>query len=252
VLTDPSLPITGVSSRINFVQLTYQQSFAVLGRTATLQLGAPFTWGTTEGFVEGVFRDASTTGAVDPRVRFAINLRGAPAMDPAAFQQLRAAPRTIVGASMLVQMPLGRYDADRLLNPGTNRWAVKPAVGVIWPIHPTWLFELELGAWLLGDNDEFLGTTREQSPVWSAEFHLVKRIRPGFWASFDANFYTGGRTTVGGTLRADLQRNSRIGGTVLFPFAGRHAVRGSLSFGVVTQSGGDFASLALSWLYGWR
>ncbi len=44
---------------------------------------------------------------------------------------------------------------------GTNRWALKPAVGMIVPLHPTWLFEIEVGAWLFGDNDDFLGETRE-------------------------------------------------------------------------------------------
>ena len=58
---------------------------------------------------------------------------------------LRATPRTIVGASILVQAPTGGYESDKVINVGTNRWAVKPAVGVIWPMRPTWLLEFELG-----------------------------------------------------------------------------------------------------------
>ena len=113
---------------------------------------------------------------------------------------------------MLVQIPIGEYEEDKLINAGTNRWAVKPAIGLIWPLYPTWLLEFELGTWFFGDNDEFLGTTRQQDPIVTSQFHLIKRIRPGFWASLDATYYAGGRTTVGGTERADLQRNSRIGG----------------------------------------
>ncbi len=111
--------------------------------------------------------------------------------------------------------------------------------------------EFEVGAWLFGDNDEFLGVTREQAPILSAEFHLVKRIRPGFWAALDVNYYVGGRTTVDKVLRADLQRNARIGATVMFPFKLQHAIRGSFSAGAVTESGGDFAIVAVSYLYVW-
>jgi hypothetical protein len=158
-------------------------------------------------------------------------------MDGAGFQALRKEPRTIVGASLLVQLPTGEYESDKLINLGTNRWAVKPAVGVIWPLRPTWLLEAEVGAWFFSDNDDFL--------------HLVKRIQPGFWASLDANFYVGGRTVVDGTRRADLQRNSRVGVTLVFPVKGRHALRGSFSSGVATESGGDFNMFNLSYLYAW-
>lgn len=82
--------------------------------------------------------------------------------------------------------------------------------------------------------------------------HLVKRIRPGFWAALDVNYYTGGRTTVDHELKADLQRNSRIGGTVMFPFKRKHAIRFSYSMGIVTKSGGDFELFNLSYVYAWR
>ena len=251
VLTDPSLPITGVDSKINFAQLAYLHTFDLGGRTANVQFILPYSWGTTEGVVEGAFRSRYISGATDARARLSVNLLGAPTMDAAGFQALRASPRSLVGASLMVQFPTGGYDEDKLLNPGTNRWAIKPAVGLIVPVRPTWLVEFELGAWFFGDNDEFLGVTREQAPIVTAEFHLVKRIRPGFWAALDVNYYAGGRTTVDKVLRADLQRNSRIGATLMFPFKLRHAIKGSFSFGAVTKSGGDFRILSASYVYVW-
>ncbi len=252
IVTDPSLPLTGVDSKIHYALLTYQRTLNLFARTAIVQVNLPYTSGLTQGFVEGEFRTREIATMADLRVRLAVNLRGAPTLDGKGFQELRANPRTIVGASILVQPPTGGYEPDKLINAGTNRWAIKPAVGVIWPIRPTWLLELELGTWLFTENDEFLGTTREQAPIVSGEFHLVKRIRPGFWASLDANLYGGGRTTVGGVVRSDLLRNSRIGATVLFPFKLQHAVRFSYSAGVVTQSGGDFQSVSASYIFAWR
>ena len=252
VLVDPSLPVVGVASKIHVTVLSYTQVFGLAGRTANLQLSLPYSWSDTSGFLEGQFVSRSPAGFGDIRARLSVNLVGAPSMDPAGMQQLRANPRPIIGASVAVQIPSGTYDADRLLNVGTNRWAVKPAVGFILPIRPTWLLELDAGVWLFSTNDEFLGTTRRQDPILSTEMHLIKRIRPGFWASFDANFYVGGRTTVGEAIRADLQRNSRLGGTLTFPFRGRHALRANASFGIITKSGGDFFSTSVSYLYGWR
>lgn len=249
VVMDPSLPITGVDSRIHVAQLSYQQTFDLLGRTATIQIDLPYSEGTTEGVVQGEFRRRSVSTFADARVRLAVNFLGAPTMDRAGFQQLRAAPRTIVGASIVVQPPTGGYEPDKLINVGTNRWGVKPGVGLIWPLYPTWLVELDAGVWFFGDNDQFLGTTRGQEPILAAEAHLIKRIRPGFWVAFDVNYYTGGRTAIGGDLSADLQRNARIGGTLTFPLKRRHALRVSYSTGVVTASGGDFNVVSVSYAY---
>jgi hypothetical protein len=252
VVTDPSLPISGVDSRINFVHISYIRTFNLLGRTANVQVNLPYTRGTVDGFAEGEFRSRHISGVTDARVRLSVNLLGAPTMDVAEFQELRAKPRTLFGASILIQAPTGGYEPDKLINPGANRWAVKPAFGFIIPVRPTLLVEVEVGAWLFGDNDEFLGATREQDPILSSEFHLVKRIRTGFWASLDVNYYVGGRTTIDQEVRADLQRNSRIGGTVVFPFKRRFAIRSSYSTGIVTESGGDFETFTLSYLRVWR
>ena len=162
-----------------------------------------------------------------------------------------AKPRTIVGASLLIQAPTGGYDVDKVINAGSNRWSLKLGLGAIWPVSPGWLFEADIGAWFFGDNDEFVGTTREQEPIGSVEFHLVRTINPSLWASLDLNYYVGGQTTVGEDVRADPQRNSRLGATVLIPFKGRHAIRTSFSTGIITDSGGDYDTFTLSYVYAW-
>jgi len=188
VVTDPSLPITGVESKIDFAQVTYQHTLSVLGRTSNLQVNLPYTQGLSEGFVEGEFRSRHISAMADARFRVSVKLRGAPTMDASDFQALLANPRTIIGASILIQAPTGGYEPDKLINAGTNRWAVKPALGVIWPVRSDLLLEFELGAWIFDDNDNFLGTIRRQDPIFSGEFHLIKLIRPGLWAALDVNY----------------------------------------------------------------
>jgi hypothetical protein len=251
IVTDPSLPLTDVDSDIDYLQLSYQRTFSLSDRTATVQLSLPFSEGETKGVLEEEFRRRETSGMGDARLRFAINLKGAPSMDSAGFKALRANPVTVVGASLLIQAPTGEYESDKVINIGTNRWSVKPAIGVIWPLRPTWLLEFEVGAWFFQDNDDFLGETRKQDPILSTEFHLIKRIRPGFWASLDANFYVGGQTSIGEDTQANLQRNSRLGVTMVFPLRAGHALRGSFSTGAVTESGGDYEMFNISYLYVW-
>jgi len=48
---------------------------------------------------------------------------------------------------------------------------------------------------------------------------------------------------------SNFQRNTRAGITFVFPIKGRHAIKSSVSRGVTTDSGGDFFTLALSYLY---
>lgn len=251
VVTDPTLPLTGVDSRINAGSLAYQRTFSLFDRTANIQFAVPYVYGTTTGVVEGEFRRRDLSHFGDSRIQLSINLKGAPSMDRAEFQELRANPRPIIGASFMIVPPTGAYDPDRLINAGTNRWAAKVGLGAIWPLRPTWLLETDLNAWFFGDNDEFLGQTRRQDPIASLDFHLVKRIRPGFWASLDANYYYGGKSTVGGRARSDLQRNSRFGATMVYPFKGHHALRFAWSTGVVTESGGDYDMYTFNYIYAW-
>ena len=252
ILFDPSLPVVGVDSRLNLTQFSYLQTVNIAGRTANFQFSVPYSWGTTEGEVAGSERSRYAAGWSDARARLSVNLLGAPTMDPAAFQRLRADPEPIVGVSLMVSAPTGRYDENEVINVGSNRWAIKPAIGYIHPLKRKWLTEFELGLWVFGDNDEFLGRTREQNPVAEGEFHLIKRVRPGFWFSFDLNYYYGGRTTVDGNLNADLQRNSRAGFTMTFPWKRHHAIRGSFSTGTVTSSGGDFDLFSIVYVYLWN
>lgn len=247
VLMDPSVPVYGVDSKINTGFLGYLQTFSIWGRTSNVIVELPYSWGTTKGllFEDRVRRDF--TGFNDLGITLSVNLLGAPSMTPAQFQELRANPRPILGVSLKVLAPTGHFNANRLINAGANRWAAKAEIGYMIPIRPKWLLELEAGAWFFGDDDDFLQGKREQQPIFGAEIHLVKRLKPGFWASLDLNYFEGGRQTIGGERLADVQRNSRVGGTIVVPFHGRHALKFGYSIGVVTDFGTDFNQFLVSY-----
>ncbi|MCH5373741.1 MAG: transporter [Planctomycetes bacterium] len=246
-LLDPSIPLYGVDSKLHHGVLGYLQTFDLAGRTANIVLELPYSWAETSGAVVTTPVSRSYSGFSDASATLSFNLIGAPAMDREAFQALRAKPRAMLGASVKVVAPTGSYDKDRLLNPGSNRWAIKPEIGGMIPLTPKLHLEAELGVWLFEDNDDFLTGKREQDPIVGIELHLIRRFRPGFWASLDANYFTGGRQTIGGNRLRDVQRNSRLGFTAVVPVAAGHAIKFGFATGVLTEYGTDFDQYLLAY-----
>lgn len=247
VVTDASLPISGVDSRIHSAVFGYQQTLDLFGRTANLKFELPYATGTTSGFAMGQRASADVSGVGDIALTMSINLLGAPAMDDDGFRKLLSEPRPILGASIRVLGPTGDYDGDKLINIGTNRWAARLQLGYIRPLSRQWILEMAGGAWFFEDNDDFLGVPREQDPIAAVEGHVIRVTRTGMWVSLDANYYAGGRSYVDGERRADLQRNSRAGLTFAWPILRKHLLKASLSRGVATESGGDYTIASLAY-----
>jgi hypothetical protein len=114
--------------------------------------------------------------------------------------------------------------------------------------------------WFFTDNNEFFshnqffpGTrTMSQSPVAAFESHLSYDVRPRLWISLDANFWSGGESTVNGVNNPQsYQRNSRVGVTASVPLTARQSVRLSYSDGAYIRYGGNYRSISLAWQYGW-
>ena len=246
---DPSAPIDEASARINTTAFAFTRAFGVAGRSANAGVVFPVIAGRLEGLYLGEPAEAERFGLGDPRLRFAMNLYGAPAMKPQAFASYRQG--TIVGVAVTVAPPLGQYDPAKLVNLGTNRWSFKPEVG--WSRSSgSWVLEAMAGVWLFTDNTDFIGgRTRVQDPIAAVQFHVTYRFQRTMWLAGDANYFTGGRTTIGGTRNLDLQRNSRIGATFSRALSRRQAIRMSISRGAYTTIGADFTSIAVGYNYAW-
>lgn len=249
IITDPSIPVTEADSSLNSGLAAYLHTFSLAGRSANIILEIPYTWGTNRGEVQGQPAMREVSGFGDIAATLSVNLRGAPSLTPAEFGELRRNPRQILGASLKVVAPTGEYETDKVVNIGTNRWAVRTELGYMYPITPRWLLELEAGVWFFGDNNDFLGVTREQEPIVAGEVHLIRRIRPGFWVAFDLNYYRGGQTIVDGEVHGDLQENSRFGLDLLYTFQPAHALKFGCSKGIFTESGTDYTTVLVAYHY---
>lgn len=249
VAFDPSLPVEDASATINVTVMALSRAFGLAGRSASVSVSVPLTTGHIRGLYLGEPTEVDRFGFADPRVKLAVNLLGAPAMTPleyGAYQQGR-----LVGFSLVVAPPLGEYDNTKIINLGSNRWSFKPEIGFS-TTRGKWVLELAAGAWLFTDNGDFYGgRTRRQDPIVATQGHITYKFQRNVWLAFDANFYRGGRTTIGGNQNLDLQRNSRIGATFSRGLGGGHAIRASISQGAFTTIGADFTSVAVGYNYAW-
>jgi hypothetical protein len=247
VLFDQSIPIEGADSSFNTAILAYAQTLGLFGRTSNVLVEVPYSWGSTQGLLAGQFAQRVFSAGGDLGVTLNVNLRGAPSMSVADFQAFRANPKPLIGASLKVLAPTGHYNPNRLVNVGSNRWAAKFKLGGVMPLKSKWLLELSASAWVFGDNDDFVQGKKEQDPVYAFETNIIKRIRPGMWASLNASYYRGGRQTIGGEPLRDWQRNMKLGGTLAFPFRRYHAIKIGYATGVITRYGNDFGQFLMSY-----
>jgi hypothetical protein len=98
-------------------------------------------------------------------------LYGAPALSLEEFRDYK--PDIIIGTSLEVTAPLGKYQSDRLLYVGTNRWSFKPEVGISKTLGSLTL-EISTGIRFYTDNNNFLsGRTLEVNPLYSVQGHLI-------------------------------------------------------------------------------
>jgi hypothetical protein len=235
---------------VHSVPLAYVRTLDVLGNSGSIALVLPFACLSGSATVNGggeVTRDIS--GMADPALRFAVNFYGAPAMNAAQFASYRQ--DLIVGASVSVTAPVGQYDAERLVNLGSNRWSAKPELGLSQALGP-WTVELAAGATFYSRNDEyFQGNTLEQDPIYSGQLHLTRQLGRGMWAAVSATYYEGGRTSLNGVARDDRQAGTRFGFTFTVPVSREQSVKLFANTGLYARTGTDFDTVGLAWQYRW-
>ena len=186
VLLDSSLPLKDVSIKLNAVSVGYGRTFNFGGRQANVAVLFPYLWGTARGTVFEDQVSVRRSGGGDVRARFSMLFKGGDARRPSEFA--RRKPSTVIGASVSMVIPSGQYDPARLVNPGSNRWAFKPEIGISKP-NGRWTFEAMGGAWLFTANNSFLGNSRrEQKAMASFQGSVIYTLRPRMWLSGNATF----------------------------------------------------------------
>ena len=247
---DASVPLQDGRTRVQAMPLGYVRSLDVLGNAANIALLLPLVRLKASASLDGATEaQREVSGLGDPALRLAVNFYGAPAMSAAEFAGYRQ--ELIVGASLSLTAPFGQYDQERLVNIGTNRWSVKPELGLSQALGP-WTVELAAGVTWFTRNDEFFnGNRREQDPLYSAQAHVTREFGRGFWGAASATYYAGGSTAINGEARNDRLSGARLGLTLALPIDRQNSVKLTASGGVYARTGSDFDGAGIIWQHVW-
>jgi hypothetical protein len=119
-----ALPINDGQETYNLSILSYYHSLGLFGRSANVVASLPYAVGNFQGILASDEQHLYRSGLTDSVYRFAVNLKGGPAMPVQQFVKWKQ--KVLLGASLKVVAPTGQYDPTKLVNRGANRWAFKP------------------------------------------------------------------------------------------------------------------------------
>ncbi len=194
LLFDPALTAEDINADIDMGFLGYVRTLDVAGKSAKVGVLLPYARFAAEGFVDGNFATRDTSGLADPALFFAMSFHGAPALSLKEFNSYQQ--DTIVGFTLKLTAPLGKYEPDKLFNIGTNRWSFEPGIGVSQALG-NWILEGSAAVAFYTANDDFNnGKTRQQENVYSTQFHAIYSFPRNIWLAMSATYYTGGKTTI--------------------------------------------------------
>ena len=247
VLTDPSLPIEGFKITAHNFGAGYVHTFALANKLARIQVVVPSALMSGNLKINGRDTSGVRNGFGDARIRFGINLFGSPALGKKDFRTYQQ--KTIVGTSIVISVPTGLYYKDKRINLGSNRWAVKPEIGVSKRFKHFYA-EAYTGVWFYTNNDAFLTSkTLKQQPVLSLQTHISYYFKNQMWIGVNSNWFNGGKTLIDNISSGDLKDNYRMGATFSMPFAKKHSVKFQFHVGAFTNTGYDYNLYSIGYQY---
>lgn len=250
ILFNPVLDIEDATLDYTVLGLSYIRTFGFFGKYARIDVTVPYARGRWEGLLRGEPASLTRTGFLDPYARFSVNLYGAPALKGKEFGMYLAQHpvNTTVGAAIAVIAPLGEYFEDKLINLGSNRWALRPQFGVLHE-HNKWSFETTAAVYLFGHNKEFLVTqTLEQNPRWSIQGHVIRTFKPGLWASVSGLYACGGQSTIDGVSIDDRSEFVIWALSAGVSFTPRQGIKFAFIRNTTkTDTGSNLDTLTLAW-----
>jgi hypothetical protein len=249
-----AIPITGATGTYSVPTFSYYHSLRFFGRSANIAASLPYGVGTFSGDAFGKQKSIYRSGLLDLGVRFSVNLKGGPALEPQQFAKWKQ--KILLGTSLTVIAPTGQYNGTKLVNWGIHRWAIRPELGYSqrWG---NWVLDGYAGVWFYTTNPAYFDVPapkpQTEAPIGSFEGHLSYDFsKQRLWASLDGNFWFGGTTALNGVPNLDTrQTSSRIGGTVSLPISKHQSIKIAYSEGTYIRFGGNYHNLQVAWQYSW-
>lgn len=115
------------------------------------------------------------------------------------------------GVTSYLQIPVGSYEAERLINIGENRWRYGINLGFMTPLSAKLGFDLISDIMWYSDNDDYTSNhfTLEQRPLWRTQLHLRYQISPVMTAAAGVIRDFGGERVIEGVSQGDKINSSK-------------------------------------------
>jgi hypothetical protein len=172
----------------------------------------------------------SLTGFGDAQLGFVYGVHGTPALKPAAYAD--HPPGLAVNLLAKIFFPTGKYSAERPVNIGANRWALRLGVPIVYAIGARMadpqLMTVEAmpTVTFYSANDQPLGASRtKQKPLFIFEGHLTRGFSRSFWGSLDLLWREGGEVKVDGVDAGNSQSALSLGTTGTFALPANLSIR---------------------------
>lgn len=254
VYFNPVFKIRDAVADINSIGISAIHTFDLAGKSARFSILLPYVSGRWEGDLDGKYQVTHRRGAGDPRLRFSVNLYGAPALKGDEYRQYRESHKnnTVVGASIAMTLPFGQYYSNRLINIGHNRLSFRPQLGVV-HTHGPWSFELTGSAFVFTDNHSFVdNAVLKQKTMYAAQLHAIYTFDSGLWTSLSTGYGSGGRISLD-KLKTEFEVDNWVwAASIGLPVSQRQSLKFVwLSGRTQNDVGRDSDNLMLSWSMRW-
>jgi hypothetical protein len=210
VTPEDGLDVTSsIRSNVLSQSVVVTRTMDYFGRTAGFSVILPYRYleASSDAF------SASNQGLSDIGLLWQVNIFGGPALTKEQFRSF--VPQTFASFHFFLGTPLGKYDAQNILNPSSNRWTFAPTINYSYtPDHGwTWL-ETYLSTKAFTTNHDYrVGNASKlsQKPLLLIDGHLSRNITPALWLSADAYYNVGGETSINGVGQRDAADTLRLG-----------------------------------------
>jgi hypothetical protein len=208
------------------------------------------------GVTPGASFSQSASGFGDPTAQIDVNLFGTPPL-VSTVDLLNYEPTWTVDTAVMLALPVGSYDDDKLVNMGLNRWYGRLALPVKYhfgTFAPGYMssFELTPSVWLFGENDDFVGQKLENDPLWQIEAHLTHDFTRTFFGSVDVLYRAGFQSEINGTKVGEELDVGNLGFTLNFQPTDNLVIRTGYSSNVFGNNDLDNSIIRLQLVYGWH
>ncbi len=198
----------GGSLKLNTYSMIIIQNFRIGNRFAQAWVAPGY--GTISGDLSAFgmeFLGVDRNGWLDLNFTFRVGLNNnTPALNIAEFAQWE--PKFQIYGLAAVNMPVGLYDSERVINLGANRWGFRFGLPMVIPLNKnlerpaTW--EVTPSVYFFSkNNDPLLGDEKSQALLGLLETHFSKYLTPAFYGTLNFQYQYGGVTSLDGEETSD-------------------------------------------------